>query len=126
MEVTEPAVNKKKPPTRRGNTRGRGAGLATDVRGLQDSIKAFAEALPFAKPETDKLLKRTHKLIDRVRLAEAQAKLGDEWMRAYINMMTGGRVERHIRDLPEKEADGTPMEENVIAKAKFRARGWRT
>jgi hypothetical protein len=125
MELTEPAV-KKKAPTRRGTTRGRGAGLTTDLRGLQDSIKAFAEALPFAKPEADKLLKRTHKLIDRVRHAEAQAKLDDAWLRAYIAMMTGGRIERHIRELPEKEADGTPMEENVIAKAKFRAKGWRT
>lgn len=125
MELTELAI-KKKAATRRGTTRGRGAGLATDLRGLQDSIKAFAEALPFAKPEADKLLKRTHKLVDQVRLAEAQAKLDDEWMRAYIAMMTGGRAEKHIRELPEKEADGTAIEENVIAKAKFRARGWRT
>jgi hypothetical protein len=125
MELIEPAV-KKKAPTRRGTTHGRCASLTEDLRANLKLVQSIAADMPDATREFDKLLKSAQKLIEKDHLRERQKKDDEEWERKYFNTKFGGRIERFIRELPEKEVDETPIPDNIRAKAHFRAKGWRT
>jgi len=126
-EPDRPATTKKEPRRQGTGCRAGGARLATELRNHITSIEALAEAFPFIKPETDKLLKQASKLIERLRLFESQTMQDDEFIRIFILTKCGGaRIEKWIRELPEKEEKGTEIHDNIRAKEKFRAKGWRT
>ena len=126
-EPAEPGSKTAEPRRQKTGCRTGGTRLAAELRNHTHSIETLAGAFPFVKPETDKLLHQVNKLIDRVRTFESQSTKDDEFIRTFIlTKCGGGRIERWIRDLPEKEEDGTEIHDNITAKAKFRAKGWRT
>lgn len=126
-EPAKPATKKKEPRRQGTGCHAGGARLATELRNHNNSIEALAEAFPFIKPETDKLLKQVNRLIDRVRLFESQTTQDDEFIRIFIMTKCGGaRIEKWIRELPENGENGAEIHDNIRAKEKFRAKGWRT
>jgi hypothetical protein len=100
--------------------------MTEDLRANLKLVQSIAADMPDAAREFDKLLKSAQRLIDKDHLRERQKKDDDEWERSYFNTKFGGRIERFIRELPEKEVDDTPIPDNIRAKAHFKAKGWRT
>jgi hypothetical protein len=96
MEPAEPAV-KKKEATRRGTT------LPAELRDLEKLIDAFAEEFSFAREEVGKLKTKMALVIEAWRRAEARHRDEHHQVRAKLNTLFNGRIERWINASEDEE-----------------------
>lgn len=108
MQSTETVVEKT--PRKR-----RGSSVPAEARELQKMTEAsFAKLLEVAKEEGDKLIKKAAEIGEAARLAAAREEDDHARVRAGLNTITGGAVERLVR---------VSSDEDI--KAFLRDKGWR-
>jgi hypothetical protein len=98
MQAAEMAVEQKKDRTRRGG------GLTALVRELQRMTEASTARLAeLAKEEGERLTRKAEEVVNAARLAEAREHDDHVKVRAGLNTITGGAVERLVRISKEKD-----------------------
>jgi hypothetical protein len=108
MQATETEVEKKE-PKRRGSAL---PGLARELQKMTEVSTAKLAAL--AKEEGEKLARKAAEVVEAARLAESREQDDHAKVRAGLNTITGGAVERLVR-----------VNNDEDIKAFLRDKGWR-